>query len=85
MAAVVMYSTRVCPYCRMAEALLARKGVQPQKILVDEDPARRIEMVDRTGRKTVPQIYIGERHVGGYAELAELDHQGELDVLLAQT
>ena len=80
-----MYSTRVCPYCRMAEALLVRKGVQPQKILVDENPARRAEMVDRTGRKTVPQIYIGDRHVGGYAELVELEHQGELDVLLAQT
>jgi len=85
MAVVLMYSTRVCPYCRMAEALFARKGVQPQKILVDEDPTRRVEMVDRTGRKTVPQIYIGDRHVGGYAELAELEHQGELDVLLAQT
>jgi glutaredoxin 3 len=68
----------------MAEALLTRKGVQPEKILVDEDPARRIEMVDRTGRKTVPQIYIGERHIGGYAELSALEHQGELDTLLAQ-
>lgn len=84
MAAVLMYSTRVCPYCRMAEALLARKGVQPQKILVDMEPEKRDEMVQRTGRKTVPQIYIGERHVGGYMELAELDHQGELDGLLAQ-
>jgi glutaredoxin 3 len=69
----------------MAEALLARKGVSPQKILVDDDPARRAEMVARTGRKTVPQIYIDDRHVGGYAELAELDHQGELDALLAKT
>lgn len=85
MASVLMYSTRVCPYCRMAEALLVRKGAQLRKVLVDEDPARRVEMVDRTGRKTVPQIYIGELHVGGYAELAELDHQGELDTLLAQT
>lgn len=79
-----MYSTRVCPYCRMAEALLVRKGATPEKVFVDTDPARRTEMVNRTGRKTVPQIYIGERHVGGYAELAELDHQGELDALLAQ-
>jgi glutaredoxin 3 len=69
----------------MAEALLVRKGVTPQKILVDDDPVRRAEMVDRTGRRTVPQIYIGERHIGGYAELAQLDHQGELDVLLAKT
>jgi glutaredoxin 3 len=67
----------------MAEALLARKGVQPQKIMVDEQPALREEMVRRTGRKTVPQIYIGGTHVGGYLELAELDHQGELDTMLA--
>lgn len=84
MAAVLMYSTRVCPYCRMAEALLARKGVQPQKVLVDMEPEKRDEMVQRSGRKTVPQIYIGERHVGGYMELAELDRQGELDGLLAE-
>jgi glutaredoxin 3 len=80
-----MYSTRMCPYCRMAEALLARKGVQPQKIMVDESPTERDAMVQRTGRKTVPQIYIGATHVGGYIELAELDHQGELDELLAQS
>lgn len=83
MATVLLYSTRACPYCRMAEALLARKGVQPQKIMVDEQPALREEMVRRTGRKTVPQIYIGGTHVGGYLELAELDHQGELDTMLA--
>lgn len=79
-----MYSTRLCPYCRMAEALLARKGVQARKIMVDEEPAQRDEMLRRTGRKSVPQIYIGERHVGGYIELAELDHEGELDDLLNQ-
>jgi glutaredoxin 3 len=83
MSAVTMYSTRVCPYCRMAEALLARKGVQARKIMVDEDMAQLEEMRRRTGRKTVPQIYIGERHVGGYMELAELDHRGELEPLLA--
>lgn len=80
-----MYSTRVCPYCRMAEALLARKGIQPQRIMVDEDPAQRDAMVQRTRRRTVPQIYIGALHVGGYMELADLDHEGELDTLLAQT
>jgi len=82
-AAVLVYSTRVCPYCRMAEALLARKGAIVHKIMVDEDFARRDEMIRRTGRRTVPQIYIGETHVGGYRELAELDHLGELDILLA--
>jgi len=80
-----MYSTRLCPYCRMAEALLARKGIQPQRIMVDEDPAQRDAMVQRTRRRTVPQIYIGALHVGGYMELADLDHEGELDTLLAQT
>lgn len=79
-----MYSTRVCPYCRMAEALLTRKGAQVEKILVDEDPARREEMVKRTGRRTVPQIFIGTTHVGGYTDVAELDRRGELDPLLAQ-
>ena len=79
-----MYSTRVCPYCRLAEALLARKGVAVEKILVDDDPVRRNEMIQRTGRKTVPQIFIGARHVGGYTDLAELEHRGELDALLAQ-
>ncbi len=79
-----MYSTRVCGYCRLAEALLTRKGVPFEKILVDEDPARRKEMIQRTGRRTVPQIFVGTMHVGGYIEIAELDRHGELDVLLAQ-
>jgi glutaredoxin 3 len=84
MAAVLMYSTRVCPYCRLAEALLARKGVAVEKIPVDELPARREEMVQRTRRLTVPQIFIGDAHIGGYAELAQLERDGELDNLLAQ-
>ena len=83
-AAVLMYSTRVCPYCRMAEALLTRKGVPFEKVLVDDDPVRRTEMVQRTGRRTVPQIFIGTTHVGGYVEMAQLDRDGELDELLAQ-
>lgn len=82
-AAVLIYSTRICPYCRMAEALLARKGARIEKIMVDDDIARRQEMIQRTGRRTVPQIYIGDTYVGGYRELAELDHLGELDPLLA--
>ncbi len=79
-----MYSTRVCPYCVMAEKLLQKKGVQNlQKILIDVDPAKREEMMTRTGRRTVPQIYIGDRHIGGYDDLAALDRAGGLDPLLA--
>lgn len=79
-----MYSTGVCPYCVRAEQLLVRKGVvEIDKIRVDLDPARRDEMMARTGRRTVPQIYIGETHVGGFDELAALDRAGGLDPLLA--
>ncbi len=79
-----MYSTGVCPYCMRAEQLLLRKGVaEIDKIRVDLDPARREEMMARTGRRTVPQIYIGETHVGGFDELAALDRAGGLDPLLA--
>jgi glutaredoxin 3 len=84
MARVVMYSTAVCPFCLMAERLLRSKGVaEIEKIRVDLDPARREEMMQRTGRRTVPQIYVGERHVGGYDDLAALDRAGGLDPLLA--
>ncbi len=80
---VVMYTTAVCPYCIRAEQLLKARGVQDiEKIRVDLDPAQREAMMARTGRRTVPQIYIGERHVGGYDDLAELDHDGELIPLL---
>ncbi len=79
-----MYSTHVCSYCRLAEALLVRKGAQVERLLVDDDPVLHQQMVQRTGRKTVPQIYIGDRHIGGYRELVALDHTGELDDLLAQ-
>lgn len=77
-----MYSSRLCPYCRMAERLLEQKGIQTEKVLVDEDPARRDEMIRRAGRTSVPQIFIGERHVGGYVELAGLEREGQLDALL---
>lgn len=80
---IVMYTSDRCPYCVMAERLLASKGVQSiLKIRVDLEPERRQEMVARTGRRTVPQIFIENRHVGGFEELAALNHEGELDRLL---
>ena len=84
MARVLMYSTGVCPFCQMAERLLRAKGVaEIEKVRVDLDPARRDEMTQRTGRRTVPQIYVGDRHVGGYDDLAALDRAGGLEPLLA--
>ena len=84
MAKVVMYCTEVCPYCVRAEQLLARKGVtEIEKIRVDLQPELREAMTERTGRRTVPQIYIGEHHVGGYDDMAALDRAGKLDQLLA--
>ena len=81
---IVMYATGVCPFCTMAERLLRAKGVaEIEKIRVDLEPARREEMMQRTGRRTVPQIYVGDRHVGGYDDLAALDRAGGLDPLLA--
>ncbi len=84
MAKVLMYSTAVCPFCVRAEQLLKRKGVTDiEKIRVDLEPEQRIAMMERTGRRTVPQIYIGETYVGGCEELFELDHEGKLEPLLA--
>lgn len=84
MAQVVMYCTAMCPYCTMAEKLLQARGVSEiNKIRVDLEPARRDEMVERTGRRTVPQIYIDATHVGGYDDLAALDQAGGLNPLLA--
>ena len=84
MAKIVMYCTEVCPYCVRAEQLLKRKGVtEIEKIRIDLEPELRIAMVEKTGRRTVPQIFIGERHVGGYDDLAELDQAGGLEPLLA--
>ena len=83
MARISMYCTAVCPYCVAAERLLHSKGVADiDKIRVDLQPARRVEMMERTGRRTVPQIYIGDRHVGGFDDLAALDAVGGLDPLL---
>ncbi|HTH39479.1 MAG TPA: glutaredoxin 3 [Rhodocyclaceae bacterium] len=84
MAKVLMYSTAVCPYCVRAEQLLRAKGVVDlEKVRVDLDPVRRDEMMEKTGRRTVPQIYIGDTHVGGRDDLYELEHEGKLDALLA--
>lgn len=84
MAKIRMYSTGVCPYCVRAEMLLKSKGVTDiEKIRVDLDPVRREEMMRNTGRRTVPQIYIGDTHVGGFDDLAALDRAGKLDPLLA--
>jgi glutaredoxin 3 len=80
---VLMYSTTWCPYCDRARALLERKSVAYREIKLDEDPAEREAMLARSGgRRTVPQIFIGERHVGGFDDLYALDRSGELDRLL---
>jgi glutaredoxin 3 len=79
-----MYSTTVCPYCVAAEKLLKQRGVeQIEKILIDREPGRRDEMMTRTNRRTVPQIYIDERHIGGFDDLSALDREGGLVPLLA--
>ncbi len=84
MAKVVMYSTAVCPYCQRAEMLLKQRGVtEIEKIRIDLDPAQRDHMIAKTGRRTVPQIFIGERHVGGFDDLSALDRDGGLVPLLA--
>ena len=83
MANIVMYTTASCPYCINAERLLVSKGVKEiNKIRVDLQPELRVEMMQKTGRRTVPQIYIDERHIGGFDELRQLDLAGGLDPLL---
>jgi glutaredoxin 3 len=82
---VLMYSTAACPFCINAERLLLNKGVtEINKIRVDLQPEQRIEMMQKTGRRTVPQIYIGDQHIGGFDELRALDLAGQLDPLLAR-
>ena len=82
---VLMYATAVCPYCINAERLLTAKGVKDiEKIRVDLQPEQRMEMMQKTGRRTVPQIYIDDLHIGGFEELRALDLAGKLDPLLAQ-
>ena len=84
MTTIMMYSTAICPFCVQAERLLRAKGVAAiAKVRVDLDPARRQEMMQKTGRRTVPQIYIGALHIGGYDDLVAHDRAGKLDPLLA--
>ena len=81
-ARVLMYATAACPFCQSAERLLVAKGVQIDKVRVDLEPERRAEMQKKSGRRTVPQIWIGERHVGGCDDLYALEREGRLDSLL---
>ncbi len=81
---VIMYTTAICPYCINAERLLTAKGVtQIDKIRVDLQPEQRIKMMEKTGRRTVPQIYINDQYIGGFDELRALDLKGQLEPLLA--
>jgi glutaredoxin 3 len=82
MARVVMYATAACPFCQSAERLLIAKGAAIEKIRIDLEPERRAEMMKKSGRRTVPQIWIGERHIGGCDDLYALERQGGLDPLL---
>jgi glutaredoxin 3 len=85
MANIVMYTTAYCPYCVNAERLLASKGVtEINKIRIDEDPDLRMQMMEKTGRRTVPQIYINAQHIGGFDDLRALDLAGGLEPLLAK-
>ena len=81
-AQVTMYATDWCPFCVRAEKLLVSKGANVKKINVEDQPDRRAEMVEMTGRRTVPQIFIGDRHVGGHDDLVALERAGDLDALL---
>ncbi|MBK5970661.1 MULTISPECIES: glutaredoxin 3 [Thiorhodovibrio] len=82
MVKIEMYSTAACPYCVRARRLLHKKGVEFNEIRIDEEPSREAEMIQRSERFTVPQIFIGERHIGGYDDMAELDMDDALDPLL---
>lgn len=80
---IVVYASAFCPYCQRAQALLNQKGVSYTVLDVDRDPDLWQDLVERTGRTTVPQIFIGDRHIGGCDELLALDGRGELDPLLS--
>jgi len=83
---VTMYTTAVCPYCVQAKRILKSKGVEHiEEIRIDTNPAERATMMERTGRRTVPQIFVGTTHVGGCDDLMALDGQGQLLTLLMQT
>lgn len=79
---ILMYATQSCPFCVAARSLLRAKGLDWTEILIDSEPAQRAEMMARSGRHTVPQIFIGERHIGGFDDLNALDQAGQLDPLL---
>ena len=85
MVSIVMYTKQTCPYCTMAKRLLTEKGQTWTEIDIETEPGKREEMIQRTGRRTVPQIFIGDRHVGGFDELAALESRGELDPLLGRS
>jgi glutaredoxin 3 len=86
MTRILIYCTAACPYCQATDRLLERKGVSDiERVRVDLEPVRRAEMQQKSGRHTVPQIWIGGRHVGGSDELHELENSGKLDQLLAKT
>lgn len=79
---IIIYTTKICPYCTMAKRLLERKGARYTEINVDSEPGLREQMMEKTKRRTVPQIYIGERHIGGFDDLDALDRDGGLLPLL---
>lgn len=79
---VVMYTTAICPYCMRAKQLLSRKGVEYEELRIEGDRERMRQMIQRSQRNTVPQIFIDDFHVGGYDDMAEMDAMGELDSLL---
>jgi glutaredoxin 3 len=79
---ITMYSSNTCPYCVQAQALFDRKGVTVNKIMIDQTPLELTNMIERTGRRTVPQIFIGETYVGGFTDLHKLEQSGQLDQLL---
>lgn len=83
MSAVHLYTTRICPYCIQAKRLLEHKGIAYREIPVDGNPELRMEMMNASGRRTVPQIWVGETHVGGCDELFALERTGQLDQMLA--
>ena len=83
MKTVTLYTTDTCPYCRNAKTLLARQGIETREINIQYEPGKLQEMLSRSGRRSVPQIFIGDTHIGGFDELAKLDRQGALQSMLA--